>query len=77
MTLRLLLVVLALAVSTARAEPYAQRADVQAFVQEMHGRHGFEVEALNTLFGQTKPIAAVIKAIMPPKDPAVRSWQAY
>jgi len=77
MTRRLLLVLLALAFSAARAEPYVRRADVQAFVQEMHIRHGFEVEALDELFGQTRPIAAVIKAIMPPKDPAVRSWQAY
>ena len=76
--MRLFLLVLpALLASIAHAEPYAQRAEVRAFVQEMHDRHGFDADVLDTLFRQTKPIAAVIKAIMPPKDPAVRSWQAY
>jgi len=73
----LLLSVLVALGSSARAETYAQREDVQAFVQEMHDKHGFDTERLHGLFRQTRPIAAVIKAIMPPKDPAVRSWQAY
>jgi membrane-bound lytic murein transglycosylase B len=73
----ILLPLLILFSSNLRAEPYAQRQDVRAFVQEMHDRHGFDIDALDALFGRTKPIAAVIKAIMPPKDPGVRSWQAY
>ncbi|MCK9382169.1 MAG: lytic murein transglycosylase B [Sulfuritalea sp.] len=73
----LLLLLLTLPGTGSRAEGYAQREDVQAFVQEMHSRHGFDADALNALFRRTKPIAAVIKAIMPPKDPAVRSWHAY
>ncbi|KAF0166171.1 MAG: membrane-bound lytic murein transglycosylase B [Rhodocyclaceae bacterium] len=73
----LLLSVLVLLGSGPRAETYAHRDDVRAFVHEMHEKHGFDAEHLHGLFGQTKPIAAVIKAIMPPKDPAVRSWQAY
>ena len=73
----LLLSVLALLGSGLRAETYARRDDVLAFVQEMHEKHGFDAEHLHGLFRQTKPIAAVIRAIMPPKDPAVRSWQAY
>jgi membrane-bound lytic murein transglycosylase B len=73
----LLLSVLVVLGSSARAETYAQRDDVQAFVQEMHDKHGFDAMRLHELFRRTKPIAAVIKAIMPPKDPAVRSWQAY
>ena len=77
MTRLLLLLLLALAGTAPRAESYAQRAEVQAFVQEMHERHGFEVGALTALFGQTRPIAAVIKAIMPPRDPTVRSWHVY
>jgi membrane-bound lytic murein transglycosylase B len=56
---------------------YAQRDEVQAFVLEMHERHGFDVADLDALFRQIKPVAAVLKAIMPPKDPGVRSWQAY
>jgi len=73
----LLLLVLTLLDSGLRAETYAQRDDVRAFVEEMQETHGFDAQRLYGLFGQTKPIAAVIKAIMPPRDPAVRSWQAY
>ena len=76
--MRLLLVLLPALLSPAsRAENYAQRDDVRVFVQEMQERHGFEAEVLNALFRRTRPIAAVIKAIMPPRDPGVRSWQAY
>ena len=77
MTRLLPLLLLILISSGPRAESYAQRDDVQAFVEEMHTRHGFDAEILSTLFRQTRPIAAVIKAIMPPKDPGVRSWRAY
>lgn len=73
----LLLLVLTLASSVPLAETYAQREDVQAFVQEMHDSHGFDAEILIALFRQTQPIAAVIKAIMPPRDPGVRSWRTY
>ena len=77
MTRLLLLLLLILPGAVAAAEPYAQRADVRAFVEDMHSRHGFDVDVLDALFRRTQPIASVIKAIMPPKDPAVRSWQAY
>ncbi len=77
MTRLLLVLLLALLNSGPRAENYAQRDDVRVFVQEMQERHGFDAEVLNALFRRTRPIAAVIKAIMPPRDPAVRSWQAY
>jgi membrane-bound lytic murein transglycosylase B len=77
MTRLVLLLLLSILGSAARAEPYVQRPDVQAFVQDMHDRHGFDIDVLNALFRRTKQIGPVIKAIMPPKDPAVRSWQAY
>ncbi|MCM2288448.1 MAG: lytic murein transglycosylase B [Sulfuritalea sp.] len=73
----LLLLSLALLSSGLRAQNYAQRDDVQAFVADMHARHGFDSEVLTELFRRTRPIAAVIKAIMPPKDPGVRSWHTY
>lgn len=73
----ILLLALSLLCVSTRAENYAQREDVQTFVKEMQEKHGFEPVVLNALFGKTKPIAAVIKAIMPPKDPGIRSWQAY
>lgn len=76
--MRLLLLLLpTLLASLAQAEPYARRAEVRAFVEDMRVRHGFDAAALDALFRRTQPIPAVIKAIMPPRDPAVRSWQAY
>lgn len=56
---------------------YAGRDDVQAFVEDLHIRHGFDVDVLSDLFRRTQPVLAVIKAIMPPQDPGVRSWHAY
>lgn len=73
----LLMSLLLMFASSPRAETYGDRDDVRAFVEEMHDKHGFDAERLQEFFRQTKPIAAVIKAIMPPKDPAVRSWQNY
>jgi membrane-bound lytic murein transglycosylase B len=77
MTRLLLLLSLALPSGVLHAESYAQRDDVQAFVAEMQVRHGFDRDVLDALFRRTKPVVAAIKAIMPPMDPAVRSWQAY
>ena len=77
MTRLLLLLSLTLLCYGLRAESYAQRDDVQAFVAEMQARHRFDPDVLGELFRRTKPVPAVIKAIMPPRDPAVRSWQAY
>lgn len=56
---------------------FAGRAEVQAFIAEMHDKHGFDDAELKHAFAHTKPIRAVIKAIQPPRDPAVRSWQTY
>jgi membrane-bound lytic murein transglycosylase B len=77
MTLQWLLILLLLVNFGARAEGYAGREDVQAFVEDLHTRHGFDTEVLIDLFRRTKANAAVIKAIMPPKDPGIRSWHAY
>lgn len=77
MTRLFLLLLLTLLGAGANAGNYAQRDDVQAFVKEMQTRHGFDADVLAELFGQTRPVAAVIKAVMPPGDPAIRSWQVY
>ncbi|TSA00465.1 MAG: lytic murein transglycosylase B [Rhodocyclaceae bacterium] len=77
MTRLLLLLLLTLLGTHANAANYAQRDDVQAFVNEMEARHGFNADVLTALFRRTSPVAAVIKAVMPPADPAIRSWQAY
>ena len=61
----------------AQAANYAARADVARVIDEMTERHGMDRAALADLFRQARHLPAVIKAIMPPRDPGVRSWQAY
>lgn len=60
-----------------RNDNYAQREDVLAFVADMHARHGLDADVLTDMFRRTRPLATVIKAIMPPGDPGIRSWRAY
>jgi membrane-bound lytic murein transglycosylase B len=43
----------------------------------MQVRHGFDAEQLTVLFGKTRPIPFVLKAIAPPADPRVKSWKNY
>ena len=77
MIVRLIVVSLLLIATPLRAENYAARDDVRAFIAEMHEQHGFDTAELSGLFAQTKPVPAAIKLIMPPKDPKVRSWKTY
>lgn len=60
-----------------RTPSYAGREDVAGFVGEMHERHGFDSAALDALFRRTHRIDAVLRAIRPPADPGIRSWQNY
>lgn len=57
--------------------PFAQAPAVQEFIQQMHEKHHFDVVELQHLFQQIRPIPAVRKAIQPPRDPSIRSWQEY
>lgn len=61
----------------AHAHGYAEREDVQDFITDMQARHGFNAAQLSVLFGKTRPIPAVLKAIAPPTDPRVKSWKNY
>ncbi|MDP2795854.1 MAG: lytic murein transglycosylase B [Sulfurisoma sp.] len=63
--------------TAASARNFAERDDVRAFVADMESRHGFDREALLAVFGHIRPLPAVIKAIMPPRDPGIRSWRTY
>ena len=65
------------AVPALAARSFAVRDDVRVFVEEMESRHGFDRAKLLAVFGQIQPLPAVIKAIKPPADPGIRSWQAY
>ena len=69
---------LALTIPTdAKAGSFAQREDVREFIEEMRKKHGFDSSRLARLFSQAQPQPKALKAIMPPADPSVRSWQAY
>ncbi|MDP2132843.1 MAG: lytic murein transglycosylase B, partial [Sulfuritalea sp.] len=73
----LLLLCLVVFSSAPRAADYTQRPEVQDFIAAMVRQHAFDGNELTALFRQTRPTPAVIKAIMPPRDPGVRSWRAY
>jgi membrane-bound lytic murein transglycosylase B len=62
---------------SAAPKDYAQREDVRSFILDISQRHGFDTDVLAQWFHQAQPLPKVLKAIQPPKDPGVRSWQAY
>ena len=68
---------LALAPAAAMAAGFMQRADVHDFIAEMEQRHGMPRAKLEAAFREARHLPGVIKAIMPPRDPGARSWQAY
>lgn len=59
------------------AGSFAARPEVRVFIDEMREKHGFPARNLLRTFSRIKPIPAVIQAVLPPRDPGVRSWQAY
>ena len=65
------------AVAAGAATPYARRAEVRQFIDEMVDRHGFVKKELRTLFSRARFQPNIIKAITPPTEPRARSWQAY
>ncbi len=73
----LLCIAAAPAMAAKHLASFAENPEVQAFIHEMHEKHGFDSKTLTRSFARTKPIAAVIKAILPPRDPGIRSWTAY
>lgn len=73
----MLLLVPGMATTACAAGSFAARHEVQAFIAEMHDKHAFDPEKLTLSFARIKPIPSVIQAILPPRDPAIRSWQTY
>lgn len=66
------------AILAANAEPrYDERPEVQAFVAEMANKHGFTSSDLLKTFAEAEFRPSVIKAILPPTDANVRSWERY
>lgn len=56
---------------------YTERPEVQAFMAEMQERNAMPQAWLARLFDGADFKPAVIKAILPPASPQVRSWRAY
>ncbi|HEY6897510.1 MAG TPA: lytic murein transglycosylase B [Rhodocyclaceae bacterium] len=73
----LLLACLATLTVQAKDVDFATRADVRDFAAEMAKKHSFDTRELLIQFHHARHITAVIKAIQPPKNPAIRSWQTY
>lgn len=68
------------AASLARARDtssYVRRDDVRQFIAEMVQRHGFVQRELETLFGKAQFKPDIVRAITPPAEAPVRSWQNY
>lgn len=74
---RMLMVIALACALPAQAANYASRDDVRQFIDDMAERHGMDKPALTGLFRETPQLPRVIKAIMPPTDPGIRSWRAY
>ncbi len=51
----LFFMLLAGGLTTAKADSFAERPEVQQFIETMVDRHGFDAEALNLLFAQARP----------------------
>ncbi|NMG64321.1 lytic murein transglycosylase B [Azoarcus indigens] len=72
-----------LAASLLALSPFAAQADfsanedAQRFVAEMVEKHGFDRNEVETVLGRAVMDPQVIKLILPPTKPGVRSWQRY
>jgi len=61
----------------ANAATYAERPDVQAFIQAMVERHGFVEAELVRVFAKARRQEGVLRAIQPQAPDRSRSWQTY
>ena len=56
---------------------FTQWQAVDGFIDEMCRDHGFERDALRSLFGQIHYLDSVVKLINPPPVGTVKNWTAY
>lgn len=59
------------------AGSYAERSEVKHFVAQVAEQYGFESDQLMRVFRHARFLPSVIKAILPPASPSVRSWHKY
>lgn len=60
-----------------RPASYAEHAQAPAFIRQMSVTHGFAPEDIRQALRHAYPLPKVLRAIAPPTDPRVRSWQRY
>lgn len=66
------------AAKNAKPPAFSESPAAQEFIQEMHVRHGFDVDHLTRQFAAVHSNAAVLRAIQPAAVPELqRSWQRY
>jgi len=71
--IRLLLTVL-FAPLVALAQPYGERAEVQAYIGDLVQRHGFAEKELQALFSKVQRVDGVMQLMSPPERPP---WEQY
>ncbi len=76
--MRALALILSLAIAgESLAQSYARRAEVRQFIGELVERHGFIRLELEQLFSKVRYQGSVVRAMTPPVEAPVRSWQSY
>jgi peptidoglycan lytic transglycosylase B len=58
----------------ANAQPYGERAEVQAFITDLVQRHHFAESELKALFSKVKPVDGVMQLMVPAERPP---WEQY
>ncbi|WP_185640667.1 lytic murein transglycosylase B [Burkholderia sp. Bp9142] len=56
---------------------YANNAKVDAFIDEMVSRNGFDSASLHALFSRTSYSATAVKLVKPAPTPSVKNWRVY
>lgn len=56
---------------------YDRRADVQAFVNQMNTKHGFDHQELRKLFSEAQPMPSIIQAMEKPPEGKKTPWYKY
>ncbi|WP_201325346.1 lytic murein transglycosylase, partial [Burkholderia sp. E168m23] len=56
---------------------YASNAKVDAFIDEMVSRNGFDSASLHALFSRISYSATAVKLVRPAPTPSVKNWRVY
>jgi membrane-bound lytic murein transglycosylase B len=61
----------------AESADWPEPGEIEHFVTEMVAKHAFSEADLRAMFDAIHPNEAVLRAIAPPTDPRVKSWERY